>query len=86
VRTTLSIDDDIAVLLEQEVRRTGKPFKVVVNNLLSLGFFQARLAQARQPQAAPAFRVTPRAMGLGAGQSYDDISALLEELEGPEHR
>ena len=25
-------------------------------------------------------------MGLGAGQTYDDISALLEELEGPEHR
>ena len=81
MRTTLSIDDDIAVLLEQEVRRSGKPFKIVVNNLLSLG-----LAQTRKPQAAPAFRVTPRAMGLVAGQSYDDISALLEELEGPEHR
>jgi len=81
VRTTLSIDDDIAVLLEQEVRRSGKPFKVVVNNLLGLG-----LAQARKPQPVQAFRVTPRAMGLGAGQSYDDISALLEELEGPEHR
>jgi hypothetical protein len=81
VRTTLSIDDDIAALLEQEVRNSGKPFKVVVNNLLSLG-----LAQARKPQPARAFKVTPRAMGLGAGQSYDDISALLEELEGPKHK
>lgn len=81
MRTTLSIDDDIAVLLEQEVRSSGKPFKVVVNNLLSLG-----LAQARKPQSTPAFRITPRAMGLGVGQSYDDISALLEELEGSEHR
>ena len=81
MRTTLSIDDDIAVLLEQEVRSSGKPFKIVVNNLLSLG-----LAQARKPQAAAAFRVTPRDLGLGPGQSYDDISALLEELEGPEHR
>ena len=81
MQTTLSIDDDIAVLLEQEVRRSGKPFKVVVNHLLSLG-----LVEARRPQPVPAFHVTPRAMGLGAGQSYDDISALLEELEGPEHR
>ena len=81
MRTTLSIDDDLALLLEQEVRRSGKPFKVVVNHLLSLG-----LAQNQQPQAAPTFKVTPRAMGLGPGQSYDDISALLEELEGPEHR
>jgi hypothetical protein len=81
VRTTLSIDDDIALLLEQEVRRSGKPFKVVVNGLLSLG-----LAQARQPRAARPFKVMPRPMGLGSGQSYDNISALLEELEGPEHR
>lgn len=81
MRTTLSIDDDIAVLLDQEVRRSGKPFKVVVNGLLSLG-----LAHSRQPQAARPFKVTPRAMGLGAGQSYDNVSALLEELEGPQHR
>ena len=81
MRTTLSIDDDIAVLLDQEVRRSGKPFKTVVNHLLSLG-----LAHSQQPRAASAFRVTPRAMGLGSGQSYDDIAALLEELEGPAHR
>jgi hypothetical protein len=81
VRTTLSIDDDIAALLDQEVRRSGKPFKVVVNNLLGLG-----LACSRQPQASRRFKVTPRAMGPGAGQSYENISALLEELEGPEHR
>ena len=81
MRTTLSIDDDVAVLLEQEVRRSGKPLKVVVNHLLTLG-----LTKANTQQAAPAFKVEPRAMGLGSGQSYDNISALLEELEGPEHR
>jgi hypothetical protein len=81
VRTTLSIDDDIAVLLEQEVRRSGKPFKAVVNHLLTLG-----LAQARQPQQGRQFKVTPRALGLGAGRNYDKISTLLEELEGPEHK
>jgi hypothetical protein len=81
VRTTLSIDDDIAVLLEQEVRRSGKPFKAVVNHLLSLG-----LAHARQPQPTRSFKVTPRALGLGAARNYDKISTLLEELEGPEHK
>jgi hypothetical protein len=81
VRTTLSIDDDIALLLDREVRRTGKSFKATVNRLLSLG-----LSRARQPHALRPFTVTPRRMGLGAGQSYDDISALLEELEGPEHK
>jgi hypothetical protein len=81
VRTTLSIDDDVAVLLEREVRRSGKPFKVVVNRLLSLG-----LAHSRQPKPVSVFKVRPRPMGLGAGQSYDNIAALLEQLEGPNHK
>ena len=80
MRTTLSIDDDIAVLLEQEVRRSGKPFKVVVNHLLSLG-----LVQARQPQPVRRFQVKPRPLGLPRSGNYDDIAAVLEELEGPEH-
>jgi hypothetical protein len=81
VRTTLSIDDDIAVLLEKEVRRSGKPFKVVVNNLLSLG-----LAQLRQPQPARRFKVKARPLGLPPGGNYDNIAGILEELDGLEHR
>jgi hypothetical protein len=81
VRTTLSIDDDIAVLLDQEVRRSGKPFKVVVNSLLSLG-----LAHSRKPQPARRFKVKARPLGLPPGGNYDNIAAVLEELEGPEHR
>jgi hypothetical protein len=81
VRSTLTIDDDIAALVEAEVRRSGKPYKVVINELLTLG-----LAQKRRPQPTRRFKVTPRALGLGAGRSYDKISALLEELEGPDHK
>jgi len=81
VRTTLSIDDEIAVLLEREVRSSGKPFKVVVNHLLSLG-----LLQARQLQPARRFEVKPRPLGIPKSGNYDDIAAVLEELEGPEHR
>ncbi len=81
MRTTLTIDDDIAVLLEQEVQRSGKPFKAVVNHLLGLG-----LVQVRQRQPAPRFQVKPRALGLPRSGNYDNIAAVLEELEGPEHR
>lgn len=81
MRTTLTIDDDIAVLIEGEMRRSGKSYKAIVNELLSVG-----LARTRQPRAGRPFKVTPRTMGLGAGQSYDNVSALLEELEGPEHK
>jgi hypothetical protein len=81
VRTTLSIDDDIAKLVEHEVRRSGDSFKGTVNRLLRLG-----LTAARNPDAGQRFEVKPRSMGLRPGLSYDCIAELLEEAEGPYHR
>jgi hypothetical protein len=81
VRTTLTIDDDIAVLVEQEQRRSGESFKSTVNGLLRRGL----TAKDKNAERAP-FVVTPLYMGLRPGQSYDNIEALLEELDGPGHR
>lgn len=80
MRTTLSLDDDIARLLEKESRKSGASFKEVVNRFLRLG-----LMAARQPPRKP-FVVTPRKLGLPRGLNYDNVAELLEELEGPEHR
>ena len=81
MRTTLTIDDDIARLVQEEVRRSGDSFKGTVNNLLRRG-----LTARRDPQPRKRFVVTPHAMGLRPGLSYDSIPALLEEAEGPYHR
>jgi hypothetical protein len=81
VRTTLTIDDDIALLLEQEVTRSGESYKATVNRLLRLG-----VLAARQPQKEKRFVVKSFPLGLRAGLSYDSISSLLEEAEGPDHR
>lgn len=80
MRTTLSIDEDVAKLVEHEVRRSGDSFKGTVNRLLRLG-----LTAARQCNGAKRFVVTPRKMGLRPGQSYDNVAELLEALEGPDH-
>jgi hypothetical protein len=73
MRTTLTLDEDIAARLRAEARRTGRPFKVVVNEYLRAG-----LAQRRAAKSAAAFRVSPVRMGAPIpGRSYDDISALL---------
>ncbi|MFM2125525.1 MAG: hypothetical protein RL328_1976 [Acidobacteriota bacterium] len=80
MRTTLTIDDDIARLLEQQQRRTGATFKDVVNHALRAGL-QARTAPKRKP-----FRVTPLDLHLPAGLSYDNVEALIEALEGPAHK
>lgn len=81
MRKTLTIDDDIAVLIKQEHRRTGASFKATVNRLLSLGLMSTQEGAGRKP-----FEITPRPMGLPPGQSYDCVAELLENLEGPYHR
>jgi len=80
VRTTLSLDDDIANLLNQEIRRSGISFKEAVNHYLRLG-----LTAAKQP-ARKKFVVKPFAMGLPPGLSYDNVEELIEMLEGPLHK
>ena len=81
MRTTLTIDDDIANLLEQEVRRSGESFKGTVNRLLRAG-----LTADAKPEISEPFKVRPFPMGLKPGLNYDCIAELLEEVEGPYHR
>lgn len=82
MRTTLTLDEDIAARLQAESRRTGRPFKTVVNECLREG-----LARRRAAQAVRTFRVEPVHLGPPIpGRSYDRISTLLEETEGEEHR
>ena len=81
MRTTLTIDDDIAALVEQEVKRSGDSFKGTVNRLLRQG-----LVAAREPRPRKQFVIKPRKMGLPPGMSYDSIPKLLEEVEGSYYR
>jgi hypothetical protein len=81
VRKTLTIDDDIAVLIKQEQRRTGDSFKGTINRLLNLGLINAVEKAALKP-----FVVTPIAMNTGLGTRYQKVEDLIEALEGPMHR
>jgi hypothetical protein len=80
VRTTLTLEDDVASLLQKEIRRSGSSLKETVNHYLRVG-----LTASKQP-ARKKFVVKPRALGLPPGLSYDNIGELLEALEGPYHR
>lgn len=80
VRTTLTLDDDVAARLRRAVRDTGIPMRTVANEALRSGL------EARESRAIPPFRVDARVLGLRPGLSLDSISALLEQVEGPEHR
>jgi hypothetical protein len=82
VRTTLTLEDDVAARLQAEARRTGRPFKAIVNDHL-----RRSLAQRAQPRAKAPFQLEVCDLGGPApGRSYDNIGELLDEVEGPNHR
>ncbi|MGH8801510.1 MAG: hypothetical protein ACREX6_04355 [Casimicrobiaceae bacterium] len=82
MRTTLTLDEDVAARLKAEVRRTGLTFREVTNETIRRG-----LAAPRAVGEQPAFTVLPHRFGrLRAGLSLDNIFELIEQVEGPLHR
>ncbi len=82
MRTTLTLDDDVAVKLKAESRRAGRSFRDVVNETLRRGLANRRVTAAR-----PAFKVTARDLGdLRPGLSLDNVAELLDQVEGSLHR
>ena len=81
-RTTLTLDDDVADRLAREARRTGKPYRAVVNEAIRRGLE----AQDGGPVARPTFLVKARPMGLRPGIDLSDIEGLLDALDGPARR
>lgn len=82
MRTTLTLDDDVAAKLKAEMRRTGKSFREVVNEHLRRGLLARRAASTRVP-----FTIRARDLGnLRPGLSLDCIAELLEQVEGPDRR
>lgn len=65
------------------MRRSGKPFRTVVNEYLRLALSSRPRGRDREPP----FVVQARDLGATRpGISLDDIGGLLEAVEGPLHR
>lgn len=82
MRTTLTLDDDVAVRLEQEVRKRGDSFKAVVNDLLRAGL------DARQTKRVKTRRFRTEGFDLGPSLvgSLDNVEEVLARAEGEEHQ
>jgi hypothetical protein len=77
MRTTLTLDDDVAHQLAERQRLTGESFKQLVNDALRAG-----LQSGQTPAAAlPPFRVTPKFAGFRAGVDVRRLNQLNDELE-----
>jgi hypothetical protein len=82
MRTTLTLDEDVAAKLQALTRRSGRPFRQVVNDILRRGLARPPAARARGP-----FTAAVRDLGrLRPGLGLDNVAELLDQVEGPLHR
>ena len=80
-RTTITLDEDVRVKLEAEMRKSGKSFKETVNETLRFGLLSRQKVKASKP-----FKVQARDMGLKPGYNLDKTWELIEEIEGPYYK
>ena len=76
MRTTLTLDPDVAALLEQEAHRLRQPFKQVVNDALRRG-----LTGGGRRARLPPFRIEPHVARLLPGIDRSSFNRLADELE-----
>ena len=76
MRTTVTLDEDVAARLRQEIRRTGDGLKAVINRALRLGL--GLTGRAPRPRR---FQVRPHAFGFKPGVDLDRLNQLVDELE-----
>ena len=74
MRSTLSLDPDVAQLLQEAMARSKKPYKTVVNDALRRGL------SALQVQKRSAFKVEAFAMGWDATLDPAGFNRLVDEL------
>lgn len=76
MRTTLTLDDDLARVLKQRARLLDQPFKQVVNDTLRRGLSQASSNAARQP-----FRVRTFSSAYAPGIDPLRLSDIANDLD-----
>lgn len=82
MRTTLTLDDDVAARLKAAVRKTRRPFKQLVNEALRSGLEAVdRPRPSSRPFRSKGFDLGPSLVG-----SLDNVEEVLSRAEGEGHR
>lgn len=79
MRTTVTLDEDLAARLKELAHRRRAPFKDVINDVIRRG-----LAAADEPGTVQPFRVVPHAGGFLPGVDPGRLNQLLDELDAAE--
>ncbi len=74
MRTTLTIDPDVAQLIEDTVHRERRPMKQVINDAL-------RSALTPQAERQETYHLTPHESAVRPGYDLSGFNRLTDELE-----
>jgi predicted transcriptional regulator len=82
VRTTLTLEPDVAARVEQLMRERDEPLRTIVNAALREGLRALeRPARKRQPFRTKGFDLGPSLVG-----SLDNVEEVLARVDGEAHR
>lgn len=76
MRTTLTLDDDIAGMLKKRARALGVSFKETVNRAIRAG-----LGEEAKRKSGLLPRTVPHSFGFKPGIDLDKLNQLADELE-----
>jgi hypothetical protein len=79
MRTTLTLEPDVADQLQRAMRGSGKGLKGVVNDALRIG-----LGMSEKPVEPQRFRMRAFVLGLQPGFDPEKMGQLADELEAEE--
>jgi len=83
MRTTLTLDDDVAIELKRLCSVRGVKFKQAVNQALRAGL---RALQEPVSGDGDPYRTPPVSLGRPTYPDLDNVAELLAVAEGDEHR
>jgi hypothetical protein len=79
MRTTLTIDDDLARALREKAHQTGAPFKEIVNKAIRAG-----LEQVDKPKQTRPYKCKSYSLGYPPRADLDHALSLVDRLESEE--
>ncbi len=83
MRTTITLEDDVATELGKLQKVRDEPFKQTLNLVLRAGL---ATLNAKRPSKSPLYKTTPVSLGAPRLKNLDDISEVLAFAEGEDHR
>ena len=81
IRTTVTLDDDVLARVKQQSSSRGKSFRETLNELLRTALVTAESQPKRRELV-----IEPHFGGYRPELNYDCTEALLEQIEGVDHR